>query len=153
MTETPLQSQDAPPTLRLVDAAYSYESTVALSGINMAVNPGEAVALIGPNGSGKSTLLKGILGLISLSAGESTGARPEQIGYLPQSEELDPDFPIRLEQVVMMGRYRRLGWLRWPGRADRAAVAKAIASVGLTENARTRFGQLSGGQRQRGRRA
>lgn len=137
-------------TLRLVDAAFAYDGAVALSGVNMAVDAGEAIALIGPNGSGKSTLLKGIVGLIPRVAGEVSGAGPSEIGYLPQSEELDPDFPIRLEQVVMMGRYRRLGWLRWPGRADRAAVADALDAVGLRDRARVRFGELSGGQQQRG---
>lgn len=150
MTRNHSQSADAAPALRLVDAAFAYESKVALRGITMTVEPGEAVALIGPNGSGKSTLLKGILGLIPRTGGEANGAGSAEIGYLPQGEELDPDFPIRLEQVVMMGRFRRLGWLRWPGRGDRTAVRKAIDSVGLTEHARTRFGQLSGGQRQRG---
>ena len=72
------------------------------------------------------------------------------IGFLPQTAELDPDFPISLEQVVMQGRYRRLGFLRWPGRADREAVRRALDTVGLGALARRRFGELSGGQRQRG---
>ncbi|HEU0182764.1 MAG TPA: metal ABC transporter ATP-binding protein, partial [Agromyces mariniharenae] len=128
--------------------------------------PGEAVALIGPNGAGKSTLLKGILGLVPLTAGrmavgqgssdaattarDGVHARNGMIGFLPQSADLDPDFPISLEQVVMQGRYRRMGLLRWPGRADRAAVRRALETVGLAELARRRFGELSGGQRQRG---
>ena len=72
------------------------------------------------------------------------------IGFLPQAADLDPDFPISLEQVVMQGRYRGLGLLRWPGRADRAAVRHALATVGLSDLARRPFGELSGGQRQRG---
>jgi len=72
------------------------------------------------------------------------------IGYLPQSMHVDPDFPINLEQVVMQGRYRRLGLLRWPGRKDRAVVRRALETVGLADLAERRFGELSGGQRQRG---
>jgi ABC-type Mn2+/Zn2+ transport system ATPase subunit len=72
------------------------------------------------------------------------------VGYVPQTDELDPEFPVTLEQVVMMGRYRHLGWVRLPGKRDRQAVARAIDTVGLADRARTRFGELSGGQQQRG---
>lgn len=140
----------------------------------MEVEPGEAVALIGPNGAGKSTLLKGVLGAVPLvggrievggavsssrSASRIGGGRigsvplrrfAKRIGYMPQHGELDPEFPVSLEQVVMMGRYRSIGWFRMPGSADRRAVAAALAAVGLGEKAKRRFGDLSGGQQQRG---
>nr|WP_235483501.1 metal ABC transporter ATP-binding protein [Leifsonia sp. Leaf325] len=156
------------PVLSLRDAAFSYGGAPAIHGVSVDVHAGEAVALIGPNGSGKSTLLKGLLGLIPVTAGrfEAFGAvrsgltsrqadaasrlSRRDIGYLPQSDELDPEFPITLEQVVMMGRYRALGLFRWPGRADRAAVAEALVTVGLSHRAKARFGELSGGQQQRG---
>lgn len=155
--------------LRLRDAAFSYGGAEpAVSEVTVTVAPGEAVALVGPNGSGKSTLLKGLLGLIPLVAGQfellgvphsglsakagAAAARRARsaIGYLPQTDELDPDFPVSLEQVVMMGRYRKLGFLRWPGRADRQAVRDALAAVGLEGRGGIRFGSLSGGQQQRG---
>jgi manganese/iron transport system ATP-binding protein len=157
-----------PSVLRLRGAAFTYPGGAGVSGLQLDISPGEAVALIGPNGAGKSTLLKGILGLVPKTAGtielgSANGAAPASIGgarashaasgmiaFLPQSAELDPDFPISLEQVVMQGRYRGLGLLRWPGRADRAAVRHALETVGLAELARRPFGELSGGQRQRG---
>ena len=164
--------------LRLDGVAFTHPGGGGVSGLDFEIAPGEAVALIGPNGAGKSTLLKGVLGLVPLTAGRmvvgrsatdaagtaraaSPGtpgpapagddhARNGMIGFLPQSAELDPDFPISLEQVVMQGRFRRLGFLRWPGRADREAVRLALATVGLADLATRRFGELSGGQRQRG---
>ncbi len=136
-------------------ASFAYGAEPALTGIDFTVLSGQAVALIGPNGSGKSTLLKGILGLIPRTIGtvEVLGQWPAPagyIGYVPQTDQLDPHFPVSLEQVVMMGRYRSLGWWHLPGRADRQAVAEAIETVGLSDRARTRFGELSGGQQQRG---
>lgn len=160
------------PVLRLEGVAFTHPGGSGVSGLDLEIAPGEAVALIGPNGAGKSTLLMGVLGMVRLTAGRMTVASSEadaatqsstaaaaprrahsqdgMIGFLPQAAELDPDFPISLEQVVMQGRYRRLGFLRWPGRADREAVRRALATVGLDDLARRRFGELSGGQRQRG---
>jgi ABC-type Mn2+/Zn2+ transport system ATPase subunit len=149
------QRMPAPLALRVSGASFAYAKTPALTGMEFELRAGEAVALIGPNGSGKSTLLKGILGLIHRTEGtvEVLGhATPPagSIGYVPQTDELDPEFPVSLEQVVMMGRYRELGWLRLPGKKDRAAVAAALETVGLASRAKTRFGELSGGQQQRG---
>ncbi|WP_173921574.1 metal ABC transporter ATP-binding protein [Agromyces sp. Marseille-P2726] len=154
------------PVVRLEGVAFTYPGGEGVSGLDFQVRPGEATALIGPNGAGKSTILKGLLGLVPRTSGRVTGAvqstdattdaagnghaAPGMIGFLPQTTELDPDFPISLEQVVMQGRFARLGFLRWPGRADRAAVRRALDTVGLTGLAKKRFGELSGGQRQRG---
>ena len=154
------------PVLRLDGAAFTHPGGGGVAGLDLAIEPGEAVALIGPNGAGKSTLLKGVLGLVPRTAGTMTigttptdaedrrdgpvNARGSMFGFLPQSSDFDPDFPISLEQVVMQGRYRRLGLIRWPGRTDRAAVRRALETVGLAALAKHRFGELSGGQRQRG---
>jgi manganese/iron transport system ATP-binding protein len=113
------------------------------------------VALIGPNGAGKSTLIKVILGLVPVVRGSVTvlGSSPQQarkdVAYVPQVDVLDPDFPVSVEQVVLMGRYRRVGWVRRPGREDKAIARDALERVGLAHRARERFGTLSGGQRQR----
>jgi len=134
--------------------AYGARSPV-VTDITVDVVPGEALALIGPNGAGKSTVILGVLGLTTVASGSLTvlGGDAAQargrIGYVPQAGALDPDFPVSLEQVVMMGRYRRLGF-RWPGRADRDAVRTTLRRVGLDERRRVRFGLLSGGQQQRG---
>jgi manganese/iron transport system ATP-binding protein len=142
-------------TLRMEHASIAYGDVPVLEKIHGIVRPGEAVALIGPNGAGKSTLIKAILGLVPVVRGriEVLGRTPalarRDVAYVPQADTLDPDFPVSVEQVVMMGRYRKIGWLRRPGRADRTAAAEALEQVGLTQRARHRFGTLSGGQRQR----
>jgi manganese/iron transport system ATP-binding protein len=143
------------PALAVAGASFSYGRGPALADITFSLQPGEAVALIGPNGSGKSTLLKGVLGLIQRTSGAvevlgAASAPAGSVGYVPQTEDLDPQFPITLEQAVMMGRYRALGWLRLPSRHDRDAVARALETVGLAHRAKSRFGELSGGQQKRG---
>ncbi len=153
--EAPEVTGDAPPALVLDGVAVAYDGVIALQGVTGTVAPGEAVALIGPNGSGKSTLLKAILGLVPLQAGAITvlGQAPEiarrEVAYVPQQEAVDAEFPISVSQVVGMGRYRRVGWIRRPGRADKAIAAHALERVGLSDRASDRFGTLSGGQRQR----
>jgi zinc/manganese transport system ATP-binding protein len=143
------------PVLSMRGAAFRHPGGAGVSGLRFRVRPGEAVAVIGPNGAGKSTMLRGILGLVPLVEGEMrlggrTDAADGMIGFLPQSADVDPDFPISLAQVVMQGRYRRLGLFRWPGRHDREVVRHALETVGLADLAHRRFGELSGGQRQRG---
>ena len=136
-------------------AAVTYERTPVLEGIDGVVHAGESVALIGPNVAGKSTLLKAILGLVPVVGGSITvlGRSPfaarRQVAYVPQADTLDTEFPVTAGQVVLMGRYPRVGWVRWPGRADRRAAAAALEEVGLADHAGKRFGALSGGQRQR----
>jgi manganese/iron transport system ATP-binding protein len=100
-------------------------------------------------------LIRSILGLARVLDGSATvlgrdpAAARGSAGYVPQTDSVDPDFPVSARQVVMMGRYRRIGWWRPAGPADRRAVADALEQVGLADRARQRFGTLSGGQRQR----
>ena len=141
--------------LRLGHASLAYGRTTVVEDVHGDVRPGEAVALIGPNGAGKSTLIKGVLGLVPVVSGriEVLGTAPakarRRVAYVPQADNLDPDFPVTAGQVVLMGRYREVGWIRRPGVTDRRIAAEALDAVGLAGQAGMRFGALSGGQRQR----
>ncbi|MGI5240701.1 metal ABC transporter ATP-binding protein [Dactylosporangium sp. CA-139066] len=149
-----MADQEAP-ALHIEDATVAYDAEPVLTGVHGAVMAGQVVALIGPNGAGKSTLIKAVLGLVPVVAGRITvlgrspAAARRDVGYVPQAGTLDAQFPISVAQVVLMGRYRQVGWLRRPGRADRTVAAEALEQVGLTERAGATFGTLSGGQRQR----
>jgi manganese/iron transport system ATP-binding protein len=141
--------------LRFEQAGLAYGRVRAVEQVDGTVAAGEAVALVGPNGAGKSTLLKGVLGLVAVVAGriEVLGRTPvrarRHVAYVPQADTLDADFPVTAARVVLMGRYREVGWIRRPGAADRQIAADALAAVGLADRAGARFGTLSGGQRQR----
>ena len=146
---------DASLALRLHLVHAAYERSAVLEGVNGDLAAGCSLALIGPNGAGKSTLIKAILGLVPLTSGsiEVLGRSPAlaraDVAYVPQIDALDANFPVTAADVVLMGRYRRIGWLRRPARTDRLATTDALARVGLALQARSRFGTLSGGQRQR----
>jgi manganese/iron transport system ATP-binding protein len=139
----------------LHEVGASYGREPVLEGVTGRVEPGDAIALIGPNGAGKSTLIKAILGLVPVVHGEIEvlGTSPERargrVAYVPQADMLDPEFPVTALQVVLMGRYRRVGWLRRPRPADRDAARRALDEVGMLARGHDRFGLLSGGQRQR----
>ena len=148
-------SADPRPALRLDALGVAYGNRSVLAGVTGEVAPGGSLALIGPNGAGKSTLIKAILGLVEAVTGtvEVLGTTPARargrVAYVPQAESLDPDFPVTVAQVVVMGRYRRSGWVRRPGRGDRAVAGAALERVGLAGRSGDQFGTLSGGQRQR----
>jgi manganese/iron transport system ATP-binding protein len=151
----PLAPDRREPSLALRGVVVAYDRTVVVEGVTGTVPPGGSVALVGPNGAGKSTLLRAILGLADVTGGSITvlgrapAAARRDVAYVPQADALDPEFPVSALQVVLMGRYRRIGWLRRPRRADRAIAAEALDRVGLAHVARKRLGTLSGGQRQR----
>ena len=132
-----------------------YGQRTALSDVSLTITPGSLVAVIGPNGAGKSTLLKVLAGLLQPSLGRVTvldgppGSHGPAIAYLPQADGVDWDFPITVNEVVMMGRYARLGFLRGPGDADRERAHAALSVVGMADTADRQIGALSGGQRRR----
>ena len=141
--------------LVLEGASAAYGRTSVLEGVTGSVAHGGSVALIGPNGAGKTTLIRAILGLMPLTSGciEVLGVTPAKargrVAYVPQADVLDPEFPVSVLQVVLMGRVRRIGWLRRASRVDKAIAMDALRRVGVADRAGDRFGVLSGGQRQR----
>ncbi|UGT62898.1 metal ABC transporter ATP-binding protein [Nocardia asteroides] len=145
------------PAIAVSDVTVHYGEVLALERASLELARGRVCALIGMNGSGKSTLFKAIMGMLTPDtgtvriAGDTPAAarRAGLVGYVPQSEEIDWAFPITVREVVMTGRYGRLGWTRRPRAADRAAVDAALERVELADLAHRQIGQLSGGQRKR----
>jgi ABC-type Mn2+/Zn2+ transport system ATPase subunit len=145
----------SPSALETRDIVAGYGSHVALDGVTFAIEPGCLAGLVGPNGSGKSTLIKTILGILRPWSGEirifGRRGRPDQgaVGYAPQSEAVDWAFPVSVLDVVLMGRYGRLGLVRRPGRADRQIAMRALERVRMADLRERRVGELSGGQQRR----
>ncbi|MEZ5842912.1 MAG: manganese/iron ABC transporter ATP-binding protein [Hyphomicrobiaceae bacterium] len=147
-----------PASLDIERVTVTYPNgTTALRDASFALSPGTIAALVGVNGSGKSTLFKTIMGFLAPVSGSVTIAglparealRLGIVAYVPQSEEVDWNFPVLVEDVVMMGRYGRMGPLRIPASEDRDKVDTALARVGLTDLRHRQIGELSGGQRKR----
>lgn len=141
--------------LEIHDMTVAYRRKPVLWDIDLEVPSGKLVGIIGPNGAGKTTLIKAVLGLVPLASGKvEIHGKPydEQrklVGYVPQRETVDWDFPVTVLDVVMMGTYSRLGWIRRPGRRERDLAMDCLEQVELTEFADRQIRQLSGGQQQR----
>ena len=143
------------PILEVHDLTVSYARKPVLWGVDFTLPAGCIAGIVGPNGAGKSTLLKTIMGLISASSGYvKLFGRPldevrQQVSYVPQRESVDWDFPVSVLDVVLMGRYAKVGLLRNTGGRDRAIALDCLEKVGLTAFAKRQISQLSGGQQQR----
>ncbi len=141
--------------LHVEDLTVTYGANPVLWDIDLNIPPGVMCAIVGPNGAGKSTLIKAALGLVRPAAGHvrflgrPIGQMRGQIGYVPQRHSVDWDFPTTARDVVEMGLYRDLGWLRRPGKAEHARALAALAEVGMQDYADRQISQLSGGQQQR----
>lgn len=135
--------------------SVAYRTDPVLRNVDFSVPAGAVMGVVGPNGAGKSTLIKTMLGLVTPLTGTSEffgqplGRVRRQVGYIPQFTSVDWDFPTTVRDVVLMGTYGRLGWLRRPRRAEKDTAAAAMEQTGIADLARRQIGELSGGQRQR----
>ena len=141
--------------IEVTDLTVAYQDRPVLWDVDVSVPPGILMAIIGPNGAGKTTLLKAILGLVRPAAGQVLiygkpyAQQRQLVGYVPQRGSVDWDFPTSVLDVVMMGRYGALGWIRRPGRQETRLAMEALEKVGMRNFADRQIGQLSGGQQQR----
>lgn len=143
------------PIVEFKDVWVQYNGLTILQGINMVIEPNDFLGIIGPNGGGKTTLLKLILGLIKPSRGrvivfgDSPQKTRKHIGYVPQHNLFDRDFPVSVWEVVMMGRNGRAGLFTRYGKDDKSAAERALQMVGMMAFKDKQIGKLSGGEQQR----
>lgn len=151
--ETRVHSADSP--LSIDDLTVAYDGKPVLWNVDLDVPRGSLTGVVGPNGAGKSTLIKAVLGLVPVVSGQvQIFGKPyrssrQRVGYVPQRESVDWDFPISAVDVVTMGLYGRLGWLRPVRRAHKKKALEALDRVGLADFADRQISRLSGGQQQR----
>jgi anchored repeat-type ABC transporter ATP-binding subunit len=143
-----------PTLLELTNLTVAYGQNVVLRDVSLKLSGGQLVGIIGPNGAGKTTLLKTILGITTYRGqvqieGKSLKQSRLKLAYVPQREEVRWDFPVTVGDVVMMGRYRRIGWVRNPGSHDHAVVDEVLRQVEMYDLKNRQISQLSGGQQQR----
>ncbi len=145
----------ATPAIEVSDLTVAYRERPVLWDVDLSVPSGILMAIVGPNGAGKTTLMKAILGLIRPAAGRVLvhgrpgGEQRRLVAYVPQRGSVDWDFPTTVLDVVTMGTYGALGWVRRPGRRERERALAAIAKVGMQDFVGRQISQLSGGQQQR----
>lgn len=143
-------------SVRNLTVSYANGLT-AVHDASFELDPGTICALVGVNGSGKSTIFKAIMGFVQPAAGEvrlcglsvNEALKKNIVAYVPQSEDVDWNFPVLVETVVMMGRYGHMNFLRMPSRADRYKVDQALERVGMSAFRHRQIGELSGGQKKR----
>jgi manganese/zinc/iron transport system ATP- binding protein len=141
--------------IEVMDLTVAYRDKPVLWDVDMSVPSGVLMAIVGPNGAGKTTLIKAILGLVDISAGrvlvsgKTYEEQRRRVAYVPQRGSVDWDFPTTVLDVVMMGRYGELGWLKRPGAREKQAATEALEKVAMSDYAHRQISQLSGGQQQR----
>lgn len=143
------------PAIQVTDLTVAYKDKPVLWDVDLDVPASLLMAIVGPNGAGKTTMLKAILGLLKPAAGQVLiygkpyAQQRHLVGYVPQRGSVDWDFPTTVLDVVMMGRYGSLGWLKRPGSKERKLALEALEKVGMASYAHRQISQLSGGQQQR----
>ena len=141
--------------LEVQAVSLAYNGGPVLQNISFTIPHGERVAVVGPNGAGKSTLFKALAGLLPVKDGRIQihrrpyGSHQDCVAYIPQKEEVDWRFPVTVEDVVMMGRFGRVGWLRAPKKHDREVVRSCMAEMQIMDLSKRPISELSGGQQQR----
>lgn len=142
--------------IEVEDLTVAYDAKPALWDIDLQIPRGQIMAIVGPNGAGKTTLIKAVLGLLPTASGmvrfmPDGSAKPSSnlIAYVPQSGSVDWDIPATVLDVVSMGRYGHLGWIRRPTRSDILMAREALHKLGMADYERRQISQLSGGQQQR----
>jgi ABC-type Mn2+/Zn2+ transport system ATPase subunit len=135
--------------VRFEGVALGYQRRPLLRDLTFEIRTGDFLGLVGPNGSGKTTVLRALLGTLPALAGTIDIARDVNFGYVPQREQIESRYPLQVLDVVLMGRYHRIGLGRRPAASDRKAAMDALARVGMAEMAGRHIGGLSGGQKQR----
>ncbi|MCU0570610.1 MAG: metal ABC transporter ATP-binding protein [Oculatellaceae cyanobacterium Prado106] len=146
-----------PISIYVDNVTVDYNGKVALHGATLALQEGSIAGLVGMNGSGKSTLFKAIMGFITPATGRvqiqglssSMAQKRGLVAYVPQAEEVDWNFPVSVADVVMMGRYGHMNWLRIPKASDRQIVSESLDRVEMWELRDRQIGELSGGQKKR----
>ena len=137
------------PLVKFDHATLGYGRRVVLSDLTFDIPPGDFLGLVGPNGAGKTTILRAILGSLKPMSGTVTIAPDLRFGYVPQRDSVDYNFPLKVTDVVMMGRYDRIGVGRRPSQNDRRLALDALDHVGIADLAERQLSALSGGQKQR----
>ena len=143
------------PAVEVTDLTVAYGEKPVLWDVDLEVPAGTLTAVVGPNGAGKTTLIRAILGMVTPAAGQAlVHGRPyaeqrRRVAYVPQRGSVDWDFPTNALDVVLMGTYGRLGWVRRPGSTEKEAARQALEQVGMGDFAGRQISQLSGGQQQR----
>jgi ABC-type Mn2+/Zn2+ transport system ATPase subunit len=141
------------PLLQFQDVSLGYGARPVLAGVTFDLRPADFLGIVGPNGSGKTTLLRSLLGILEPTSGTIVRTKGSAgriaLGYVPQRDTIDPFLPFTVRDIVMMGRFARLGWFGRPGREDHERVMRELGHVGIQNLADTAFRDLSGGQKQR----
>lgn len=148
-------NSDKTPAISVNDLTVAYDFKPVLWDIDLHVPEGVMMAIVGPNGAGKSTLIKAILGIIKPIAGSVSvfghpyKTRRKMVAYVPQKGSVDWDFPTTAYDVVLMGTYGKLGWIKRPGAKEKKEALEALEKVGMSDFKDRQISQLSGGQQQR----
>jgi ABC-type Mn2+/Zn2+ transport system ATPase subunit len=130
-------------------ATLGYGRRVVLSDLSFSIDHGDFLGLVGPNGSGKTTIVRAILGTLKPMSGTAMVGEGLRFGYVPQRDQVDYSFPLKVIDVVLMGRYDRIGLGRYPRAKDRELAMQALEQVGIPDLAKHPLSALSGGQKQR----